>query len=154
MPIEKAPRHPLPSNYVPPGGERYTVGNGDSWTALAKKRGIDVGDLIEFNFQTRDPAEVNWYLRRNVGCRKTDDGRNWIFSADASPGLIYFPPAKKPIPVVKPEASAPCPEELNAAQATLEKSRSSDPGQHRTCPSGSPVCISMSPITRSKSGAN
>jgi LysM domain len=123
MPIEKAPKHPLPSNYVPPGGERYTVGNGDSWTSLAKRRGIDVGDLIEFNFKTRDPAEVNWYLRRNVGCRKTDDGRNWIFSADASPGFIYFPPAKKPIPVVKPAASAPCPEELNAAQATLEKSR-------------------------------
>src|SRR5262249_10728996 len=51
------------------------------------------GDLIDYNFRTRAPDEVNWYLRRNVGCRKTSrDGKNYIFSTDASPGIVYLPP--------------------------------------------------------------
>jgi hypothetical protein len=48
--------------------------------------------LIEFNFKTRQPEEVNWYLRRNVGCtRSTRDGLNWLF-AGAKRGVIYIPP--------------------------------------------------------------
>ena len=54
---------------------------------------LDTWKLIEFNFNTRDPAEVNWYLRRNVGCNQpTADGKNWMFSASAKPGVIYVPP--------------------------------------------------------------
>jgi hypothetical protein len=124
MPIEKMPKSPLPANYVPPGGERYKVRNDDSWTSLAQKKGIDVWDLIEFNFKTRDPDEVNWYLRRNVGCRKaTADGKNWRFSADASPGFISFPPPKKPVVEKKPAPTTQCADELAAAQATLKKSQ-------------------------------
>lgn len=123
MPIEKMPKNLLPANYVPPGGIRHKVGNEDSWSSLAKKLGIDVGYLIEFNFKTRDPDEVNWYLRRNVGCKKqTADGKNWMFSAAASPGVIYFPPAKT-TNVVKAAPTTVCPEELNSAQATLRKSQ-------------------------------
>lgn len=124
MPIEKMPKVPLPVNYAPPGGERYKVGKNDSWESLAKAKGIKVGDLIEFNFKTRDPDEVNWYLRRNVGCRaKTGDGKNWMFSADASPGHIYFPPPIKPVVITKQAPTTGCPDELAAAQATLTKSQ-------------------------------
>jgi hypothetical protein len=123
MPIEKMPKSPLPTSYVPPGGIRYKVGDGDSWGSIAKKQGIDVMHLIEFNFKTRDPDEVNWYLRRNVGCKKqTGDGKNWIFSATATPGFIYLPPAKT-APVVKAAPTTVCPDELSAAQATLKKSQ-------------------------------
>jgi hypothetical protein len=127
MPIEKAPPNPLPVGYVPPGGTPYKVQNLDSWISLAAKRGIDVQALIEFNFNTRDPNEVNWYLRRNVGCKKqTSDGQNWMFSADASPGIVYFPGEKKPeekkVIEIKPAPSTVCPDELNVAKATLSKS--------------------------------
>jgi hypothetical protein len=123
MPIEKMPRNPLPANYVSPGGIPYKVGNEDSWSSLAVKLGIDVWRLIEFNFKTRDPDEVNWYLRRNVGCKKqTPDGKNWMFSAAASPGIIYLPPGKTTT-VVKAAPTKVCPEELNAAQATLRRSQ-------------------------------
>ncbi len=93
MPIEKRPAKPLPTNHVPTGGTAYRVKDGDSWGTVAQKHGIDTWDLIAFNFQTRVPAEVNWYLRENVGCNKpTRDGKNWMFSSSASPGLIYLPP--------------------------------------------------------------
>jgi hypothetical protein len=53
---------------------------------------MNVDDLIRFNFKTNNPDEVNWYLRRNVGCNvPTPDGFNWTFSSSASPGIIYLP---------------------------------------------------------------
>jgi hypothetical protein len=66
---------------------------------------------------------VNYYLRRNVGCRRTTrDGRNWMFAG--ATGFIYFPPQKKPAVVAKKTAPATqCADELAAAQATLDKSR-------------------------------
>jgi hypothetical protein len=53
---------------------------------------MDAGALIQFNFNTRNAEEVNYYLRVNVGCDKpTADGQNWKFTASARPGLIYVP---------------------------------------------------------------
>jgi len=125
MPIEKMPRSPLPASYVPSGGERFKVseaGPDANWESLARKRGIDVWELIEFNFKTRDPDEVNWYLRRNVGCRqKSGDGKSWSFAG--APGFIYFPPLKRPAPTARKTApTTQCADELSAAQATLDKS--------------------------------
>ena len=92
MPIEKAPKNPLPQAYVPPASIRYKVTDGDSWLSVAAKFKMTPAALIEFNFKTQDPAEINWYLRRNVGCRKqTADGKNWMFSSNAGPGVIYRP---------------------------------------------------------------
>jgi len=49
-------------------------------------------DLIVANFKTRDPAEVNWYLRHHTGCTQpTPDGKNRMFSASASPGIVHIP---------------------------------------------------------------
>jgi hypothetical protein len=93
MPIEKTPGNPLPRDYAPSEpATTYKVQNGDDWYSVAKKFGFDAGALIEFNFKTRLPAEVNWYLRCNVGCKKaTQDNSNWMFSSDADPGIIYIP---------------------------------------------------------------
>ena len=92
MPNEKTPTRALPVNYVPPGGLAYRIVDGDNWWNVARRFSIDVNALMRFNFQTIVPEEVNWYLRRNVGCKlATPDGRNWRFSTTASPGLIYIP---------------------------------------------------------------
>jgi Papain-like cysteine protease AvrRpt2/LysM domain len=96
MPMEKAPRNPVPRNFVPPGAVPYKVQNGDSWEKLARAHGLGVWDLIEANFKTRDPAEVNWYLHHYVGCgRPTPDGKNWMFDASANPGTICIPSATR-----------------------------------------------------------
>jgi hypothetical protein len=97
MPIERTPRNPLPVDYVPPGGFSYRVKDGDDWRSVALKHGVDVNALVYFNFKTNNPDEVNWYLRRNVGCKKaTNDNNNWRFSSDAQPGNIYLPLTNPP----------------------------------------------------------
>ncbi len=93
MPIESRPAKPLPKGPRP--GSRtpaYKVTDQDSLETVARKYSIPVGTLIQHNFATSDPAEINWYLRENVGCVKaTTDGKNWCFSSSANPGLIYIP---------------------------------------------------------------
>ncbi|HEY2377936.1 MAG TPA: hypothetical protein VGH98_18325 [Gemmatimonadaceae bacterium] len=92
MPIERRPIKPLPPNFSPQNARAYRVKDGDDWHSVARLFHIETTALIDFNFNTHVPEEVNWYLRSNVGCRKaTRDGKNWMFSSDASPGVIYVP---------------------------------------------------------------
>jgi len=59
---------------------------------LAKSCGVDPLWLIQYNFETRDPAEVNWYLQHRVGCvKQTVNGQNFMFSLGAKPGIVYLP---------------------------------------------------------------
>ena len=101
MPIEKPVIHyPLAVDWRPPSSIQYRVKGSndkkdpkrDTWISVARQHNLDVKQLIWFNFQTEDPDEVNWYLGRNVGCNlATLDGRNWMFSDSADPGIIYLP---------------------------------------------------------------
>jgi hypothetical protein len=120
MPIEKRPANPVPPGYVPAGGRPYKVRTDDDWYSVAKAHGVAPLDLIYFNFRTRNPAEVNYYLRVNVGCKKpTRDMKNWMFTSDASPGLIYLPPRGGPTP---PPVVTPIPEPEPTPDAKLERS--------------------------------
>lgn len=111
MPIERRPHNPLPQRFVPTMGRAYRVKSGEDWHTIARDNHITAQELIYFNFATHDPAEVNYYLKRNVGCvEPTHDHKNWKFSSEASPGIIYLPPTTgwkrpsfPPAPVV-PEA--------------------------------------------------
>ena len=117
MPIEKRPSNPLPGDYIPPGGIPYKVKTNDDLGSVARKNGVPEHVLVMFNFATNDPAEINWYLRRNVGCiRATHDHTNWMFTSEAAPGLIYLPPpwhrpsfsptvAPVPVPKTEPKKS-------------------------------------------------
>jgi hypothetical protein len=89
----------LPPNFQPQNSVQWRVQDGDDWSKIAAQCGMDVWKLIEFNYCTRDPAEVNYYLSRNAGCNKTTrDGANWIFSSSAVPGIIYVPARQASIP--------------------------------------------------------
>jgi hypothetical protein len=93
VPIERQPVNPLPPGYMPPGGRPYRVKTHDDLVSIATAHGIRYHDLVTYNFATADPAEINWYLRRKVGCtRPTHDLKNWMFTSDAQPGVIYLPP--------------------------------------------------------------
>src|SRR5690242_4349644 len=93
MPIERRPANPLPKGVR--AGSRpqpHRVVDGETLESVAKKHGIAINHLIQHNFATLDPAEINWYLREHVGCTlPTKDGKNWRFSSTARPGLIYLP---------------------------------------------------------------
>jgi hypothetical protein len=123
MPIVREPK-PLPSplTYVPPQSVRYKVASNDSFDTLVLRPDVRAAgatcapplkaadDLAFFNFRTRNPPEINWYLFNKVGCRKvTHDGKNYMFSSADQPGIIY-------LPVGSSKAIQPVPqaEELNA----------------------------------------
>jgi len=89
--------------WPPKDGTPYKVTDADSFTSLARDWKIDVRWLMGYNFNTVEPPEVNWYLDNYVGCvKRTKDACNWRFSWDATPGIIYRPPAgytpNKPAP--------------------------------------------------------
>src|SRR5215469_3514152 len=95
MPLETKPAKIVPRSYVPLGGKRYKVKDGETWETIARDHGINMTDLIVYNFGTRDCREINWYLHHYVGCSlPTHDGHNWRFSSHANPGIIYIPPLR------------------------------------------------------------
>ena len=69
------PWPPLDADYV------REVSLSDNWASLAAQSGrTDPWDIIQFNFATTDPHEVNWYLANWVGCTVvTADGKNLRF---------------------------------------------------------------------------
>jgi hypothetical protein len=93
MPIEKRPSKPVPKGA--PHGSRtppHKVSDNETFESVARKYGVPEKQLIQHNFGTMDPAELNWYLREYVGCTlPTHDRKNWRFSNSARPGLIYIP---------------------------------------------------------------
>jgi len=91
--LTKTPKQPLPS--WPPlyPDKSHKVQDGENWWKLAEKYGRqDPWDIIQFNFNTHTPEEVNYYLAKLVGCTRSNDGKNFSFSSADSPGIIYIPP--------------------------------------------------------------
>jgi hypothetical protein len=82
----------------------YPATEDDSWDLLAMRpdmenAGVSSSDLCYFNFRTRHPAEINWYLYHKVGCRHvTRDHLNYKFSFADHPGIIYLPKAGAILP--------------------------------------------------------
>lgn len=71
----------------------HRVQTGDSFVSLASQYGFsDPWDIIRFNYGTKDPEEVNWYLRELVGCTKSKDGINYSFDSSDKFGTVYIPP--------------------------------------------------------------
>ena len=94
----------MPSlNYVPPNGELHPVTAKDDWWKLAAlpkvqgaKPGMTALELCRFNFQTTDPAEINWYLRNKAGCTQTTpDKKNYRFAGGEK---IYIPTKGNTLP--------------------------------------------------------
>lgn len=72
--------------------KEYKVNDKDTLESIAKKNNIDFKDLANFNFGTDNPDEINKQLRSIVGClQKTKDGKNYIFTKEDDPGIIYIP---------------------------------------------------------------
>jgi hypothetical protein len=78
--------------WPPKGAREYTVLDTDDWWKIEAHEDLDVWALIEFNFHTHVPEEVNWHLRELVGCRHSKDGRNYAFlGTDPKKRKIYLP---------------------------------------------------------------
>ncbi|WP_299481320.1 hypothetical protein [uncultured Roseibium sp.] len=101
----KRPENPIPKEFFPQNREHQTrngvwvkcgtvikVDTGDSWETIGKLcDGIPAEEVAYANFETYDPAEINWYLKEYVGCHKPGPhGFNFMFDG-ATPGLILAP---------------------------------------------------------------
>jgi hypothetical protein len=120
MAIVQEPK-PLPSplTYVPAGSAPHKVANQESWWSLADRpdvrvSGMSANDLCFYNFRTRVPSEINWYLQHKVGCRtSTRDGKNYVFTSADDPGIVHLPQSGAPHPVNEIAPSNPA-NKLNA----------------------------------------
>ncbi len=116
MPLVHKPS-PLPSDlkHVPKDSEPHTVETGESWWTLAetpqaRSAKMSAGDLCYFNFKTRNPREINWYLHNKIGCLATTfDEKNYKFSSKdrlsktaTTPGIIYLPRIAAVVPTQPP----------------------------------------------------
>ena len=63
-------RNPTPvkvsRNYIPSNSKVYHVSDGEPWISIAEKFKLSDGTVTNYNFQTKIPEEVNWYLMVNV----------------------------------------------------------------------------------------
>jgi hypothetical protein len=124
----KVPLDPVQKRglWPPKNAREYTVLDTDDWWKVAAREHMDVWALIQFNFQTRVPEEVNWYLRELVGCWHSKDGRNYtFFQADPKKRKIYLPVAPPP----PPPPPIPWPEKLKKLKYEVEMSN--DPQKER-----------------------
>ncbi len=88
---EKYPKNIVPHSF-PITMNLYRVKNGDTFESIARKYKMETWELIYENYKTRDPEEVNWYVRNYVGSTKTtSDGNNYVFSSTDNPGYISVP---------------------------------------------------------------
>jgi hypothetical protein len=88
---EEKPKPPklVGPEYRPEGAFDHDVSDGESWQSLADRYKIPAKKIIEDNFKTTNPYEINWYLREYVNCKvPTPDGYNWKFSTSARQGGI------------------------------------------------------------------
>jgi hypothetical protein len=89
---ETPPKSVVPAWFRPLNGVPYKVASGDTFASLAAFGSMNVWDLIYFNYQTKDPREVNWYLHHRTGCKTQDwDAKNFKFDDLDDPGVIYIP---------------------------------------------------------------
>lgn len=100
VPAIKAPWPPQRANdklyrYPKP----YPVGQvkGESFVTIAKLHKIGAADLLKYNFMTKNPGEINWYLANYVRCPEPKAGRsNYDFygapqDAKNKSGVIFVP---------------------------------------------------------------
>jgi hypothetical protein len=118
--------------WPPLNSKPYTVLDTDDWWKVAKSHNMDVWDLIDFNFKTRVPEEVNWYLRELVGCMVPSlDKNNYSFrGADRSKRKIYVPISLAfvpPPPSISPKTKL----DKVIEDLWIESGNSQDDRQHR-----------------------
>jgi hypothetical protein len=91
---QQPPPNPIKKNangdWGPPEGHRFYVSTGWSWDRLAKMDGwSDPKEFVYWQMKTRNPLEINWYLRELVGCDGGFDGVNYSFRTGLKPGFVY-----------------------------------------------------------------
>jgi hypothetical protein len=86
----REPAHRAVHRYAKDG--KWAEGVPQNWTIIANRYNLDVWDLILYNFQCRNPEEVNWCMQEFLHCTVSNDGKNYSFSPGDKNPLIFIPP--------------------------------------------------------------
>ena len=96
---EVAPAAPVGLYYRPPHSLIHRLSDGEHWGSLAARYKVDARTLMQQNFKTTDPYQINWYLHHYVKCDlPTPDRYNWRFSTSSRhgggprAGVLYITP--------------------------------------------------------------
>lgn len=96
---EPPPGRKVPIGFRPPNSFLHMVADRESWQSLGTRYKVPPMKIIQDNFGTTVPEEINWYLNHYVDCDSpTPDRYNWRFSTSArrgtSPraGIVYVVP--------------------------------------------------------------
>ncbi|MGX9964350.1 hypothetical protein ACVFYP_13550 [Roseomonas sp. F4] len=88
-PVSPRPR----ATYLYAYDGHWAAGHRMGFADIARIYGIaDVWDLILYNFQLRNPSEVNWALNHFLGCTKSLDGINYCLDRHDRNPAIAIPP--------------------------------------------------------------
>lgn len=104
-PTIKAPWPPVRTNdtlYRYP--QPYQVGSdkSENFFTIAKKHGMGASDLVYYNFLTKDPKEINWYLANYVACPAPKAGEKYYgfygatYNQAKNTGVIFIPKFGEP----------------------------------------------------------
>lgn len=100
VPAVKAPWPPRAANdkfFRYPKAHPVGKEKGESFATLAKRNGVGGRELVQYNFLTSDPQEINWYLANYVGCPAPKAGDRYYgffgapFNEAKKTGVIYIP---------------------------------------------------------------
>lgn len=107
MALWRRPRNELGKHHVPENCRKYHYRSGESFVSIARKFEMDPLELIQLNFRTTNPREVNYYLREHCGCtRETRSGKNYVFSTGdrrnkaGEASYLWVPRSASRLPVV------------------------------------------------------
>ena len=76
----------------------YWARDGDDLAKIAAVNGVTEKQLADFNWGTKRPKEINWYLREYCGCVPSSDESKFIFEGKPCLRGIWIPIKKKPAP--------------------------------------------------------
>jgi hypothetical protein len=71
----------------------HRVKSGETLDGIARRYNLSANALMQFNWQTNDPDEVDRRLLLEVGCQKRGADQHVVFDDADQPGIVYCPAA-------------------------------------------------------------
>ncbi len=70
----------------------HKVAEGETFDSIAEANGSTFRDLAFFNWGEYERKKIRKLMERDIGCsQKTPDGRDYQFTGEEDPGIVYIP---------------------------------------------------------------
>ncbi len=70
----------------------HKVAAGETFASIAEANGLTFRALVFFNWGEYERKKIWKLMERDIGCsEKTPDGRDFKFTGEEEPGIVYIP---------------------------------------------------------------